>query len=577
MSETIARLENVSYVYSRSRRPAMFEINLEIKKGEIFGLIGPTGAGKTTLCCALNGIVPQFFGGRFFGRIEVAGLDTLDHPISQIARHVGEVFEDPETQLITNSIENEIAFELENLKVPREEIMRRIPKVLRSVRLEGMENKHPAELSGGQKQRLAIAAALAAQPDLLVLDEPTSQLDPIGAQEVFSTIYELNKELGMTIFLASHASEEMAQYTDRIGLLSGGKLIFVGTPDEIYSQVDLLNQNDLRPPQVATTFYAIRKRAIPVDRIPVRLDNGLQTLSTMVNHHIAIQSPENYPETKRRNGTPLIHIEHLDHVYPDGTRALQDISLDIHKGDYVMIIGQNGAGKSTLVKHFLNLLKPTNGIVQINGLDTAKISVSELASHIGYIAQNPDNQIFNMTVWDEVAFALRNLKYSKAEVEKLTGESLQAMGLYEYRDKHPLALPKGDRARLVIAAILAMQPDTVIFDEPTTGQDFRGAQIVLEISRKLHQMGKTIVVITHHLYLMPGYAERVILMGKGNILLDAPIRQAYYETDKLQSTYLAPPQSVLLAQELSRLKQQKFSALTSEELADCFSMKADGE
>ena len=574
MSEIIAVLENVTYLYPRSTDPVLSEINLEIKRGEFFGLVGPTGAGKTTLCCALNGIVPQFYGGHFYGRIVVAGLDTLENPISAMARHVGQVFEDPETQLIATSIENEIAFELENLKVPRHEILRRIPLVLEAVRLEGMEKKHPSELSGGQKQRLAIAAALAAQPDLLVLDEPTSQLDPVGAQEVFSTINKLNKELGMTIFMSSHAAEEMAQYADRIGLLSEGKLISVGTPDQIYSQVDMLEQNALRPPQVSQTFYSIKKRGIPVSCIPVRLEEGKQELSRLVHSPIKIEPPVDFPQPKKKTGDPLIHIENLEHVYPDGTKALHGISLDIHTGEYLLIIGQNGAGKSTLVKHFLNLLKPTSGIVKINSIDSKKLSVSNLASHIGYIAQNPDNQIFNMTVWNEVSFALKNLKHPKEEVERLTTESLKSMGLYEYREMHPLALPKGDRARVVIAAILAMQPDTIIFDEPTTGQDYRGAHYILDISRKLHQMGKTVIVITHHLYLMPDYAERVIVMGKGTILLDAPIRQAYLDTETLQSTYLTPPQAVLLAQELSQLKGQEFPLLTPAELAGCFSVEA---
>ncbi|MBI4926907.1 MAG: ATP-binding cassette domain-containing protein [Anaerolineae bacterium] len=576
MSETIAVFDKVSYFYPRSTRAVLSEISLEIKKGEFFGLIGPTGAGKTTLCCALNGIVPQFYGGRFFGNIHVAGLDTLEHPINEIARHVGEVFEDPETQLIATSIENEIAFELENLKVPREEMIRRIPWVLDIVRLQGMQKKNPVELSGGQKQRLAIAAALAAQPDLLVLDEPTSQLDPVGAQEVFSTVYKLNKELGMTILMSSHAAEEMAQYADRIGLLSEGRLIAVGTPDEIYSRVDLLQENALRPPQVASAFYQIKARSVPVCKVPVRVDEGKQELARLVHDGAAIEPPRHFAEPEKKTEQPLVHIENLEHVYPDGTKALHGISLDIHTGEYVLVIGQNGAGKSTLVKHFLNLLKPTTGVVRINGIDSSKLSVSDLASHIGYIAQNPDNQIFNMTVWDEVSFALKNLKYSKADVERLTTESLQAMGLYESREMHPLALPKGDRARVVIAAILAMQPDTVIFDEPTTGQDFRGAHYILDISRKLHQMGKTIIVITHHLYLMPEYAERVILMGKGTILLDAPIRQAYFDTEKLQSTYLSAPQAVELAQELSRLTGKPLPVLTAEELAGCFSAAGNG-
>lgn len=571
MSEIIACLENVSYQYPKSSSPVLSEINLTLRKGEFFGLIGPTGAGKTTFCCALNGIVPQFYGGRFFGKIEIAGLDTLEHSISVLAKHVGQVFEDPETQLIATSVENEIAFALENLKVPREEIMRRIPRVLETVRLSGMEKKHPAELSGGQKQRLAIASALAAQPDLLILDEPTSQLDPIGAEEVFSTVYELNKELGMTILMSSHAAEEMAEYADRIGLLSNGSLLAVGTPSEIYSDIPKLKENALRPPQVATTFYLINNIKPVIKNIPVKLKVGLDALETVVESFPKVEPPTSYPVSTQSEGAALIHVKDLEHCYPDGTKALHGVSLDIHTGEYVLIIGQNGAGKSTLVKHFLKLLKPTSGVVVVNGVDTNKLTVSQLASHIGYIAQNPDNQIFNMTVWDEVSFALKNLKYSKEEVASRTEEGLKSMGLYEYKDKHPLSLPKGDRARVVIAAILAMQPDTIIFDEPTTGQDYRGSHYILDISRKLHEMGKTVIVITHHLYLMPDYAERVIVMGKGTILLDAPIREAYLDVEKLNSTYLTPPQAVLLAKELSEITKKEFPLLTPEELANCFS------
>ena len=570
MTNIIASLENVSYQYPRSPTPVLSEINLSIKKGEFFGLIGPTGAGKTTLCCALNGIVPQFYGGRFFGKISIVGLDTLEHPISILAKHVGEVFEDPETQLIATSVENEIAFELENLKIPREEIMLRIPRVLEMVRLEGTEKKHPAELSGGQKQRLAIAAALAAQPDLLILDEPTSQLDPVGAQEVFSTVYELNKELGMTILMSSHAAEEMAEFANRVGILSHGSLISVGTPDEIYANIPLLLENSLRVPQVASTYYSIRQNKIPIPRIPVRLDEGKIELKRVFEEAKLCPPPE-FQKLKQKEGEPLIHVKDLEHVYPDGTKALHGISLDIRKGEYVLIIGQNGAGKSTLVKHFLNLLKPTSGIVCINGEDSKKLTVSGLASHIGYIAQNPDNQIFNMTVWDEVSFALKNLKYSKEEIQSRTEENLKAMGLYEDREKHPLSLPKGDRARVVIAAILAMQPDTVIFDEPTTGQDYKGSQYILEISRKLHELGKTVIVITHHLYLMPDYAERVVVMGKGTIMIDGPIREVYQETEKLNSTFLEPPQAVLLAKELSAMTGKSYPFLTPIELASCFS------
>ncbi len=568
MVETIAIYKDVSYKYPGADDFALLNINLNIYKGEFLGLIGSTGAGKTTLCLALNGIVPQFYGGRFFGSVHVGGLDTVEHPISSLANYVGQVFEDPETQLISTSVENEIAFALENLKVPREVIIERIPHALSAVRLDETDKKHPHELSGGQKQRLAIAAAIAVQPSLLILDEPTSQLDPVGAEEVFATAHELNQELGMTIVMASHSAEEMAMFADRIALVSHGQIVALGTPDEIYSEIEMLEENDLRPPQVANTFYSINKRGISVPRVPVNMNDALPLLESLCN--TPARAGFALSEFREVSGEPLLSVQDLAHVYPDGTKALHRVSLDITEGEYVLIIGQNGAGKSTLVKHFLNLLQLTEGVVKVGGVDTEEMSVSDLARRIGYVAQNPDNQIFNTSVGEEIAFALKNLDFDEEEVEARTVESLEAMGLTEVRDMHPLALPKGDRARVVIGAILAMKPEIIIFDEPTTGQDYRGAKYILEISRDLHKMGKTVIVITHHLYLMPEYAERVVVMGKGTILLDNVTRKAFHETETLKSTFLSAPQAVRLSQEMQKLNSAFPSLLTPGEFADYF-------
>jgi energy-coupling factor transport system ATP-binding protein len=417
---------------------------------------------------------------------------------------------------------------------------------------------------------LAIAAALAMRPDLLILDEPTSQLDPVGEQEVFSVVRELNKEFGMTILMASHAAEQMAEFVDRLALLSDGELATVGIPDEIYSQIDLLQAHYLRPPQVASTFYIAHQSGAPVDSVPVRLEDGLNALDALQGK-CRITPPATLSEPSGQSGDPVLSVQDLKHVYPDGTEALYGVSLDIYEGDYVLIIGQNGAGKTTLVKHFLKLLEPTEGVVTVGGVDTRELTVSGLARRIGYVAQNPDNQIFSKTVGEEVSFALINLDYPAEEVEARTVESLEAMGLLEVRDAHPLSLPKGDRARVVIAAILAMKPEIIIFDEPTTGQDYRGAKYILDVSRQLHQMGKTVIVITHHLYLMPEYAERAIVMGKGTILLDAPIREAYHAVDLLNSTFLSPPQAVLLSQHLARQVESDLKLLTPDEVAHCFS------
>jgi energy-coupling factor transport system ATP-binding protein len=571
----IASLEKVSYFYPRTERPALADLNLQLQAGEFFGLIGPTGAGKTTLCLALNAIVPQFYGGRFFGRIAVAGLDTIDHPTSRLARHVGMVFEDPETQLISASVENEVAFALENMKVSPEEIRARIPTVLEMVRLDGLEKKHPADLSGGQKQRLAIAAVLAARPDLLVLDEPTSQLDPVGTQEVFATIAELNRSLGMTIFITSHASEELAETATRVGLLVNGKLERVGTPGEIFSEVDLLEASQLRPPQVSATFHLIRRRGIRLPAVPVRLEEGRAALVGLAPQAQLTISEKREESAVPADQPPLIRVRDLAHTYPDGTQALHGISMDIRRGEYLLIAGQNGAGKSTLVRHFLNLLRPTAGQVEVGGVDTRRLPVSDLARKIGYVAQNPDQQIFNTTVAEEIGFALKNLGSSPAQIRQRTEESLAAMGLEAVRGQHPLALPRGDRARVVIAAVLALHPEVLIFDEPTTGQDFRGAQYILDITRRLHAQGKTVIVITHHLYLMPGYVSRAVVLGKGTLLVDGGIRQVFHAVDMLRASYLVPPQAVLLVRELGRLRQHDLDLLTPAELAACFPTPAE--
>ncbi len=567
--ENLVSFDNVSYIYPQATQPALHDLNLTLERGEFVGLIGPTGAGKSTLCQTLNGIVPQFHGGRFFGRLTVAGLDTLSHPVGALARHVGIVLEDPESQLVTTSVENEVAFALENLRVPRDEIRARVPRVLERVRLDGLERRHPQELSAGQKQRLAIAAALAMAPELLVLDEATAQLDPMGAEEVFATVRELNRELGITILMASHAAEELAQYADRVLLLDDGSLVTDGPPAEIYAQVEQLEAHDLRPPQVTHTLYMISQQGTPVPQLPVEMAEGRALLQKLPMTCANCSHPVIRP--RAGDTPPLLSLENVSYTYENGTRALIDVSLDVARGEYLLLIGQNGAGKSTLVKHFVKLLTPTAGNVWIDGEDTRTLAVAELAQKIGYVGQHPDHQIFTASVEDEVAFALRNLGHPQDEIERRMVASLTSMGLLEHRHAHPLSLPRGDRARVVIAAVLATQPEIVIFDEPTTGQDYRGARYILELSKRLHEQGKTVIVITHHLYLMPDYAERVVVMGKGTLLLDAPIRQAYHETALLRETYLTPPQAVLLSQALCHdAEGRTHPNLTPREVAACF-------
>jgi energy-coupling factor transporter ATP-binding protein EcfA2 len=574
--ERIISIDNLSYQYPRSPGLVLRDINLSVDRGEFLGIVGPTGAGKTTLCLALNGIVPQFYGGRFYGRVAVAGLDTVDTPIHLLAQHVAIVFQDPETQLIANTVEDEVAFGLENVRVPPEEMQRRIQWALAAVRLDGMQSKHPSELSGGEKQRLAIASALAVEPDVLILDEPTSQLDPLGSQEVFATVRELNLELGITIIMASHASEELAEFAQRVALLSDGELVDVDSPERIFAKPGLLGEYAVRPPQVTQFYLTLADRGLGPPTVPVTLDGAITTFGGM---RAAIEvtslsaSTGNAPAPQSPIALSALDVEH---IYPDGTKALDGVTLDVREGEYVVIVGQNGAGKTTLVKHFLHLLEPSAGTVLLDGQDVKDIQVSEIAQRVGFVAQNPDTQIFNTTVEAEVGFALRNLGIEGAKLAERVDKSLDQMGLSHLRTWHPLSLAKGDRARVVIAAVLAMQPDVLIFDEPTTGQDYLGARRILDVSRQLHQAGKTIIVITHHLYLMPGYAERVVVMGKGITLLDAPIRQAFHETELLQRSFLAPPQIVQFAHWIAASRGMELPVLNPEELASCIAERNHG-
>jgi energy-coupling factor transport system ATP-binding protein len=567
-------IDRLSYFYPKADVPALRDLSFEIERGDFLGLIGPTGAGKTTFCLALNGIVPQFYGGRFFGSVTVLGLDTVEHPTRRLARHVGAVFQDPETQLIAPSVEDEIAFALENLSVPRDEIRRRIPAVLELVRLEGTERKHPHELSGGQKQRLAIGAALAMQPDILVLDEPTSQLDPLGQREVFTVLRELNEGMGVTVVIASHASEMLAEYADRVALMADGGLQAVGSPDDVYTRRELLLKHHLRPPQVTTTFSLAVDKGLPVDKLPVRMVEGEQLLDEFAGSYpSALREPDELDaESATGSGDdsyrdPVISAHNLHYRYSEGTAALKGISLDIQAGEYVLLVGQNGAGKTTLIKHFTRLLLPTTGRVAVFGAETQALSVSQVARRVGYVGQNPDHQLFRTTVESEVAYALKQRNLPRDGVVARVSDSLREMDLLSVRDKHPLSLLRGDRARVVMAAVLAMQPEVLILDEPTTGQDYWGARRILDILAGLHRRGKTIIVITHHLYLMADYAERVVVMGEGTLLADGPIREIFHRTGVLRSTYLEPPQAVLLAQYWSQRVGRPYPLLTPAELA----------
>ena len=550
----IVEIKNLTYQYPKGLKPSLLNINLTIKEGKFVVVMGRNGAGKSTLLLTLNGIIPNSFGGKFYGHVIVDNMDTVNHRVYELAEKVGMVIQDPEAQLFMPTIKDEIAFGLENLAIPKEEIFKRINEALKVTRLEGFEDRSPFDLSGGQRQRVAIAAAFALRPKILVLDEPTSQLDPKGTLEVFQTILDLKKKYNITIIMAEHKSDEVAKFADKVILLDEGKVVAEGNPRDLFYDVELFEKLSVKIPQVCELTYELNKRGKNIKERPITLDEATATFTKYlekVGKKLELKEYEERNESKRSNEI-VLETKNLWHVYPGDVIALKNVNFTAYKGDFIALIGQNGAGKTTLVKHFLNLLKPTKGEVLLAGDDVTKMKIFDISRHIGLILQNPDHQLFSESVYKEVEFGPKNLDLPKDEIEKRVKFALESVGLWKLREAHPFALSWGDRQKLAVSAVLAMRPEVLIFDEPTTGMDWWGRHQILDLAKSLNDKGHTIIMITHDMELVAEYAKWIVVMGLGEILLQGPTYEVFKNTEVLTKTYLSPPQITQLAQRLSK-------------------------
>ena len=555
-------VRNVTYTYPEQDTPALKDVNLEVEKGEYLVIMGPNGAGKTTLCVLLNGVIPNVLGGKMRGVVEVMGLDTRRHHVYELAQHVGMVLQDPEAQLFTSNVRSEVAFAAENLGVSRQEMIERIEWALEVVRLQEFVKRAPSHLSGGQKQRLAIAAGLVMRPSVLVLDEPTSQLDPIGAQEVFSVLRDLNQDLGMTIVLSTHKSEHAARYADRIVVLDQGQIVAQGTPEEVFPKVELLDRIYVQVPAVTRVEWDLG-RVLGQDRAEkgVLLEDTQANLSKLLDERgIIIQSVSDHIRVVSKPSPPVPPVPEEPYIvfkdvsfrYPGADdKALDSISISVEQGEFVGIVGQNGAGKTTLVKHIVGLLRPTSGQVILGGKDLSDESVEDVAQTVGLVLQNPDAQLFAMSVAEEVAFGCTNLGLPQGEVVRRVDRALVATGLEEFREVYPFNLSFGDRRKLSVAAVVSMEPEVLIFDEPTTGQDFKGRRELADIAKRLNEMGRTVLMVTHDMDLIAEYTQRLIVMGSGRVLLDGPTAEVFQQVETLAETFITPPQVTQLAQALA--------------------------
>ncbi|BDZ70867.1 ABC transporter ATP-binding protein [Methanobacterium petrolearium] len=518
MDKTIS-ITNLSFKYLRSEEYALKNINLEVEKGEFIGLAGKSGCGKSTLLYHLNGIIPHAVNGVMEGKVEVCGLDTAKHEIPELATQVGMVFQNPEVQLFSVTVEDEVAFIAENLNYPVEKIKECLDFSLDAVGINDLRERYPFELSGGEKQRVVIASAISVKPEVLVLDEPTSELDSQGREMVLDVIHQLN-QAGMTIIMAEHHLDDVATYLDRLILMDKGRIIADDTPQKIFKN-GLFENIGLRPPQ---TVEIGLKLGVPT--LPLSVDDALDTF-----RKFPIKA---FPQEIFNYGLQIekmVEIKDLSFHYGD-KKALHDINLSINQGEIVGLLGANGSGKTTLALLLMGLLKPSPGSVSVRGFNPEK-QRKELVNVAGFLFQNPEHQLFCDSVHSELAYGFEGS-------ETVVDEIISIMGLEQFRNEHPLTLSRGERQRVATATALVKKPEILIIDEPTTGQDWYHVSSFMNLVKRLNQEGVTIILITHDMRVAAEYCQRLVVMKDGSILLDRDTRNVFAELDLLKEAGLKP-------------------------------------
>jgi energy-coupling factor transporter ATP-binding protein EcfA2 len=529
--------------YKRARQPVFEDLRLEVAPGERLAILAPSESGKSTLALCLNGLIPRMIKGDFRGQVEVAGCLTHQYWPRDLASRVGVLFQDFEAQLFSTRVDQEAAFGPENLGLPHPELCRHVDQALGLVGLANLKERDPANLSGGQKQLLALAAVLSLEPGLLVLDEPTTDLDPSRVEELLATLDQLCLKENFTLILLGE-DLRLAQHCSRVILFSQGKVMADGHPDQILRQVDTMRDLGLRPAALPALFHDLG-----VSILPLTLDEAMLQARSLGWH---IFKPERGSLSEGDQplalGSEILALKEVSFGYPGDPPVFAGVSLGFRQGELTAILGENGSGKTTLLKLLQGLLKPQSGEVW---------RAPDI--RVGFVFQNPDYQLFAEEVWEEVALGLRLAGLAEDEVRRRAENALSQVHLLDLAKEDPFSLTKGQRQRLAVAAVLALMPQVIILDEPTTGLDRREQEDMFDLIRELHEKGHTIIMVTHSMWAASQYARRLIVLQAGRVTLDGPTRDIFAEEERLAACGLRSPEIVQLSRSLG------FIALTPEE------------
>lgn len=539
----IIKIEHLKYKYPNTEVLALDDISLTIKKGEFIGIVGANGAGKSSLTQAIIGLVPNFYNGAYGGKVFVNDTLVESCPVEEMCEQVGLIFQNPFNQLsgAKDTVYGEVAYGLQNLGVPRDEMKRRIETTLKDLDIWQYRDRNPFDLSGGQMQRVAIASILVMQPQVIILDEPTSQLDPQGTEEVFRVVDKL-RQSGVTIIMVEQKLEKMAKYCHRILLMHQGKVVDFDRPEKVFSREDLADIG-VQPPaytRISKEFHLENKDGT----YPATLEDTLRLFeeqqSDLLKEKLldALNKPEKIP--CKSQGKGIFKVKNLSFSYKKDVPIFQDLSLSLD-GRTTAIIGQNGAGKTTLVRLLKGLLKPLGGEIYFGEEDISKKTVAMLAGKVGYVFQNPDDQIFKHKVLEEVMYGPLNIGMSEDVAKEKALAAMELMGLSGKEEDNPYDLDLHQRKMTAIASVVAMDTDVIILDEPTIAQDYAGRCRIGNMIKELSEKGKLVIAILHDMDFVDEYFERVIVMAHGEILADGSARDVFSKDQVLEKARLQKP------------------------------------
>jgi len=539
----IIRLEKLWYKYPMSEDWVLKGINLSIKPREFVCITGPSGCGKSTLLYCLNGIIPHAIGGELEGEIVVDGSETRELNLYEISKSVALVQQDPENQIRTLTVMDEVAFGPENLLIPKDEILERIKWALRMVKASDLLNRETAELSGGQKQRIAIASALAMKPKVLVLDEPTSNIDPKAAAEIVRNLRDIHASTDITIVVVEHKLDLFLPIANRLVVMNEGRIISDEASRSLLAkQKDIFLKIGIRPPQIFELFMKLKELDfIYPSAFPLTIEAAARMLREKLREKfVCVCSPRN-EKSPRELGEVIVKVENLTFTYPNGFRALDGVNLNVRRGEFVGIIGNNGSGKTTFLLHLMGILKPEKGRVIVFDMDTKKTSISKIARKIGIVFQYPSHQLFEDTVVDELLFAPRNFGMSKETVSQRVKDMLKMADLEGLEDRYPQSLSVGQMKRLNLASVLIYDPDLLILDEPFLGQDYGNVKRIMNLLNRLNKSeGKTIIIVSHAITELAEYVDRLVLFDSGKIIEDGPTRQVMSKMSEKYGFFCTP-------------------------------------